>query len=141
MCIVVKVELKAALLICAIGALSVGTYYLTNQIKQNQSELQDNVEITCTLITSVLTDDGFWHNIWQYIYNNLTYTMTTTSIDEPETHTCCLNIDNPNQITDCPKNQIVAMAAVIGGAWSAFLCMSFIYYRMFRSKKMQSLPI
>lgn len=125
MCIAIQVKLKTAVVGFILGALALGTYLGHNSIQTNIADRSNQAELHCELITSHPSGQhgvSKWHNTWDYVFQNETFTTTNVTLVEPQSHVCCVDVSDPYTITVCVRNMVTMYVFYLSSGWFVGWC-------------------
>ena len=125
MCISIQIKFKTAVVLFTLGALALGTWLGHRAIQTNVAEKASIEYVECDIIMSLPSlENGIesWHNNWNYVFANETYSFTDETPNKAVTHTCCLSIDNPYTVTPCVKDKVFLTTLYLVAGWFVGLC-------------------
>jgi hypothetical protein len=120
MCITIQVTCKQAITFLILFGLGLGTYLGHLSIQDTIESKNTTEEVQCVLISSnPINNDGelMYHNNWQYLYENRTYSHTDETDYPPKNYMCCINRNDAYNVIDCVTDNVALSVVLIVTAW------------------------
>ena len=111
------------------------TWYSDKMINNNHRDIKSQSRVECDMLETQELN-GIYHTNWEYVYNNQTYTYADESSITPESHDCCLLVEQPFKIVDCVSSSNTKFYLFTICMWAVtvmYICCA--YYILPRSEK------
>lgn len=119
-CVTIQIKCKTCITFLLLFGLGLGTWLGIWGIGYNIDQRESLSSTTCQLLsTNPIDVDGdiMYHNNWRYSYNNVTYTQTDKTQDQPSDYICCSPNADLYEIVPCVSDYVTQIVLCIVVGW------------------------